>query len=107
MQKSSRLEKIELLIAQLEQEVQKLASSRHTELNSVKEVNSIANRDLHDQFEQRILLVDGKHQSQIADLQGEIAYLKELNFSQRLMMEDSMMYIKDLEKKVNATPTLD
>ena len=107
MQESSLQEKIELLIAQLEEEVRKLAFFHQTELNCLREINASDLCNLKDQFEQRITLVNHEYQSRIINLEDEINYLKELNSSQQLMMEDNLIYIKGLEKKLKAIPSQD
>lgn len=107
MQESSLQEKIEMLIGQLEEEVRKLSSSHQTELNRIREVNTIDLQTLNEHFEKRLTLVNSEYRSKISDLEIEIDYLKELNSAQRLMMEDNLGYIRGLEEKLNAARSLD
>jgi hypothetical protein len=40
------------------------------------------------------------NEEKIAELEEQINYLKELNLSQRLMMEDYLKYVKHLESRI-------
>ncbi len=106
MHETSLPARIELLIGQLEEEVRKLSFSHQAELTCLRESHAIDLLNQKDQFDQCIALVDGQYKNRIKDLEGEISYLKELNSSQRIMMEDNFAYMKGLEAKLNSTPSL-
>lgn len=107
MEETSLQSKIEKLIGQLEEEVRKLSSFHQSELDRIREVNTIDLKNLNENFEKRMTVVNSEYQSKISDLENEIAYLKELNLAQRLMMEDNLAYIKGLEEKLSAVRSLD
>ena len=106
MHESSLQTKIETLIRQLEEEVRKISSFHQSELDRIREVNTIDLKNLNESFEKRISLVNSGYRSRISDLENEIVYLKELNMAQRLMMEDSLDYVKGLEEKLTAMRSL-
>jgi hypothetical protein len=106
VQESSVQAKIELLISQLEEEINKLSSGNPAELGRMED-NAIPPGTLKERFEKCITLVNGNYQSRISDLEREIDYLRELNFAQRLMMEDNLDYIKNLEQKLGALRATD
>ena len=107
MEKRSLQAKIEKLIGQLEDEVRKLSSFHQRELEWIREANAIDLKNLNENFAKRITIVNAEHRLRISDLENEIEYLRELNLAQRLMMEDNLVYIKQLEEKLNAARFLD
>lgn len=98
--------RVEMLIGQLEEEVRKLSSFHEQELEHMRQANAVDMLNLSENFEKRLSLVNSTYESRIADLQGEIEYLKELNLAQRLMMEDNAEYIKVLEEKLESLRSL-
>lgn len=102
MQESLVREKIDWLIGQLEEEVRKLSAAHQIELSRVQDGNAIDLQNMNDQCEKRLSLVSSEFRLLISALENEVDYLKELNQAQRLMMEDSLSYIKRLEEKLNA-----
>ena len=44
-------------------------------------------------------MIEQKHHNVLSKLAEEIAYLKEMSQSQRLMMETNLEYIKELEQR--------
>ncbi|MBL0745562.1 hypothetical protein [Chryseolinea lacunae] len=103
VQESAIQAKIEKLIRKLEDEVRRLSSFHQAELSRSRNVTTGNAQYQHEQFEARLSLINAQYQSKILNLESEIDYLKELNYAQRLMMEDILGYIKDLEEKLNAT----
>ncbi len=99
-------EKVEKLIAQLEQEVRALGAHHLDELKRLQEINAGNLQDLDVHFEKRLATLNAQNQSRIAELESEINYLKELNQAQRLMMEDNLEYIKGLEEKLRASTSV-
>lgn len=93
--------KIELLIRQLELEIQQVTASHDSEIKRNREVIAF---ELQEQFERRLHKVDAMHQARILDLEEEIRFLKELNSSQRKMMEDNLGYMRGLEEKLKTPP---
>jgi len=100
---SSHNTKIETLIKQLEEEVRRLSTAQQLELNQAREASAIEIKTLSEDFDSRLYAITLEYHSRISDLEGTIEYLKELNFAQRLMMEDSLGYVKELEEKLSTT----
>ncbi|RAW02605.1 hypothetical protein [Pseudochryseolinea flava] len=107
MEEHSLQAKIGKLIAQLEEEVRNLSSCHRSELDRIREDNTIELKTLTDNFDKLLTTVNAQYQSRISDLENEIDYLRELNVAQRIMMEDNLAYIKRLEEKLIATRSLD
>lgn len=99
-------DRIEELLEQLEEEVRKLTSARQHGLDRIRDDNTIDLKVLNENFEKLIAIVNSAYQSRISDLEDEIGYLKELSLAQRLMLEDNLVYIKELEEKLNAARLL-
>lgn len=89
------------MIRQLQGEIQKLSFSCDLEK---KRLTESINVDLKGQFDMELLKVDAQYRSRILSMEEEIAFLKELNSSQRRMMEDNLEYIRALEEKLRSLP---
>jgi hypothetical protein len=96
-------EKVEKLIARLEEEVRALGAHHHAELKHLQEINAGNLQDRDVDFEKRMATLNAQNQSRMAELESEIDYLKELNRAQRLMLEDNLEYIKGLEEKLRSS----
>jgi hypothetical protein len=99
---NSPQDKITILIGQLEGEVRKLCDLHEIDLRAIRESSTSSLQRQSEYFENQLSTLNSKHRTQIAELETEIEYLKELNLAQRLMMEDNLGYIKRLEEKLEA-----
>ncbi len=52
---------------------------------------------VHHEFTSELDRIEQKHNLHLAQIADEIAYLKEMSQSQRMMMETNLAYIKELE----------
>jgi hypothetical protein len=93
---------------QLHQKIVKLIGHLENEVSDLKakypsEIESLAMRCRKDmqkvqlEFSNELDEIERKHNVQLSSLAEEIAYLKEMSQSQRLMMETNLEYINELE----------
>ena len=101
MEDFSVQQKIESLIRQLEEQIKHLSSTHELDMKQLKEQSDINILNLKVQFDKQINLVNVSHKAQVCKLEEEINYLREMNSSQRFMMEHYLISIKDLEDKLS------
>ena len=92
-------QKIMTLIDQLENEVSTLRVAHTAELETLTMRCRQDMQKIHLQFSNELDLIEQKHQNVLSKLAEEIAYLKEMSQSQRLMMETNLEYIRELEQR--------
>jgi hypothetical protein len=97
--------RIEQTIRHLQQEIALLQQSHQQEMLEMKHSSIQDLQRLQESFDLRLKAADEHHQSKIRTLEEEIAYLKELTQSQRLMMADNVGYIQELESKLGMAIT--
>lgn len=92
-------QKIMKLIGQLENQVSTLRSAHTTELETLTMRCRDDMQKIHLQFSNELDVIEQKHHQVLSKLAEEIAYLKEMSQSQRLMMETNLEYIRELEQR--------
>ena len=92
-------QKIIKLIEQLENQVSTLQLAHTTELETLTMRCRQDMQKIHLHFSNELDLIEQKHHNVLSKLAEEIAYLKEMSQSQRLMMETNLEYIKELEQR--------
>lgn len=89
--------KITKLIEHLEDEISTLKAGHANELQILTNRCRSDIQTLHIAFSNELDQIENSHQAKLASLVEEIAYLKEMSHSQRLMMETNLEYIRELE----------
>lgn len=93
-------EKIGYLTGLLEQELINLKSTHCKELNKIKITYVEGIEMLNTNFEKQWDDFNALHLKRMLVAEEQVTYLKELQRSQRLMLEDCLIYIKDLESRI-------
>jgi hypothetical protein len=93
---------------ELQQKISKLIDFLGNEMSNLKtehanDLQTLTRRcrqdiqSLHLAFSNELDQIESNHQTKLNALADEIAYLREMSQSQRIMMESNLEYIKDLE----------
>ena len=97
-------ERIRMLTLQLQSEVVRVNSSHDMDLQTLGAECSKAMKELTGIFDIRFREIQVKHREQLSVIEEEIVYLRELASSQRVMLQDSIDYIKELEQRYVTKP---
>lgn len=98
--KNNLQEKIDEVIGLLEREVSGLRLSYSTALEKLKSEYEQEIAFIHTSFHERCSNLHKGYINQLLALDDHVHYLKELQEAQRIMMQDSILYMKELEKRV-------
>jgi site-specific recombinase len=90
-------QKITTLIESLENDVSSLKADHAKELQALTNRCRQDIQTLHLAFSSELDQVEINHQTKLNALVDEIAYLKEMSQSQRIMMESNLEYIRAME----------
>ena len=93
-------ENIHHLTGLMELELERLKSTHSRELDNLKNSYLKGIQHLSNDLEDERLAFYQAHLQHMHDMEEQINYLTELYQSQRIMMEDQLLYIKSLEKKI-------
>lgn len=102
MDKENHQEKILQLTDHLERELKRLKSAHVQDLEQLREIFKNGIGSINDAFESIWDQFNARHAQRIMNLEEQVRYLKELNDSQRTMMEDNLIYIRDLEQMLSS-----
>lgn len=92
--------KINGITSDMEQSLEKLKLNHYEALERLKILYLSEIQILSNKFESKWNEFNTHHLHNIAELEEKIIYLKELTSSQRLMMEDHLRCLQELERKV-------
>lgn len=93
-------EKIGYLTGLLEQELMNIKSTHCKELNRIKNTYVDGIELLNTNFEKQWDDFNALHLKRMLAAEEQVTYLKELQQSQRLMLEDCLAYINELESRI-------
>jgi hypothetical protein len=93
--------KIDRLMTLMEKEFEELRSSHGIELDKIRNAYREEIKVITCDFENKCNDIQDLHLHRMSELEERLAYLKELQGSQRLMMESNLTYIKSLEQKLD------
>lgn len=98
-------ERVSQLTSKLQSEVSRINLAHQADLELLAIDCGNAVKELKDVFDQRLQEAEKKHRENILSIEEKIAYLSELSDSQHLMLQNSMEYIRELEKPFVTKPT--
>ncbi|HOX84132.1 MAG TPA: hypothetical protein PLJ60_14060 [Chryseolinea sp.] len=97
-------EKIGYLTGLLEQELINLKSTHCKKLSQIKNTYVEGIEILNANFEKQWDDFNALHLRRMLACEEQVTYLKELQQSQRLMLEDNLVYIRQLEERLKQQP---
>lgn len=98
-------ERISILTARLQSEANKVSTQHEAELSVLISECNKALDQLSQLFDDRLHQIEDRYHLEIKTIEDELSYLRELSEAQRVMLQDSVDYIKELEQRYIKPPS--